>query len=411
MDVLHPSPAPVARTDGRPWWALAPPRRVEPGERRRDAALAALVGLLAVVLHVGLADLDGTGVQGLLGVPVLLAMAAPLAWRRVVPDLVLPVCGLLISVYYVLGATTPAGVLVFLFSLYAATAFADDRREGFVAVVVSVVIMSLSYTLAGGLESVLSPDYLLVLFTFVVAWSLGDGTRARLHLAEELRGRAVQLDALRRAEQADLVAAERRRIARELHDVVSHTVSVVVVQAGAARAVLDRDPAAAAEALSAIEHTGRDALVELRRMLGVLRDGHGDDGAVTSPAPDLASIGPLVASLRDAGLPIELDADLAVGVPAGVALTVHRVVQEGLTNVLRHAQDVRRVDVTVEIVAGRAVVEVVDDGRPAGFTAGSGVGLLGLRERVALHGGHVDAGPARGRGYRLRAEVPLGGGR
>lgn len=382
--------------------------------RQRDVLLAVGVAAMALVFHVGLRGPGDGLTAGWVGAALLVVMSGSLVWRRHHRDLTTSVAGAAIMLYHLGGAESPAAVIVFLFALYAAAAFSPDRREGLVVLAVSVAFMTLSFALEGGRAAVVSVDYLLSLFTFLVAWSLGDGTRARTALALELRARAEQVDALRRREQAMLVAGERRRIARELHDVVSHTVAVVVVQAGAARRVLDVDPAAAAEALATIEGTGRDAMVELRRMLGVLRDDAGaglDDGTV--PVPDLASVATLVATLRAAGLPVELHGELDVELPAGVALTVHRVVQEGLTNVLRHAEDVGTVVVGLRHAPGRVLVEVTDDGRPvrraAGASAGAGAGLVGLRERVALHGGSIVAGPRDdGRGHRLRADVPLG---
>lgn len=377
--------------------------------RQRDIALAAGVGLLGAVLHLGFSSNPDRLVEGPLGTLVIMLMAVPLAWRRTHAHLVSAASGTFIALYYLGGGDSPAGVLVFVFALYASAAF-DTRREGLLSLTISTLFMTGSYVLSGGLEAVVTADYLLVLFVFVIAWALGEGTRTRLALAAELRARADQLETLRAVEQAELVAAERRRIARELHDVISHTVAVVVVQAGAAGRVLDADPEAARAALGAIEQRGRDAMVELRRMLGVLRAAEGDAPVDdVAPAPDLASVGTLVASLRDAGLPVELDADLDRELPAGVALTVHRVVQEGLTNVLRHAEDVHAVDVVIEHRDGHVQVVVRDDGRPAGFTEGAGTGLLGLRERVALHGGRVSGQPRTGRGFELRAEVPLGG--
>lgn len=373
-----------------------------------DGALAAAVGGFAALLHLT-AGGPGEGLFRLpswVGLVLLVVMSTSLAWRRVDPGRVLAVSGACITVYYVGGLQGPAALIVFNFALYAIAAFGEDRREGVWSLGASLFFMTLSFVATAGPASVVTADWGLSAFVFVTSWAVGDAARTRTRLADELRDRAAQVEALRRAERDELVAGERRRIARELHDVVSHTVSVVVVQAAGARRIAARDPAAAERALAAIESTGRDAMAELRRMLGVLRDGDLDDP--TAPAPDLAAVGPLVEQLRAAGLPVELDADLDRPLPAGVALTVHRVVQEGLTNVLRHARDVGEVRVTVERGAGQVVVSVVDDGRPAGDTAGTGAGLVGLRERVALHGGEVTAEHGVGRGFVLRARVPLG---
>lgn len=376
--------------------------------RQRDVALAVGVGALAVLLHVGV---DGAPVAAVVDLPgwvgalVLVAMSGALVWRRDDPDRTITVCGVLITVYYLTGNVGLSGVLVFVFSLYGMAAFSEHRRDGLLSLAASVFFMTLTFVLTGGPRAVVTANWALSAFVFVVAWSLGDATRTRSRLASELRARAERLEERRRGERAELVAAERRRIARELHDVVSHTVSVVVVQAGAARRVVHADPDAAAEALAAIEGTGRAAMDELRRMLGVLREG--DEGVGREPAPDLRAVRALVDGVLAAGLPARLEGDLTRELPAGVALTVHRVVQEGLTNVLRHARDVGDVAVRIAHADDRVEVEVVDDGRPAGFTEGAGAGLLGLRERVALHGGEVRAERLPGRGFRLRAVVPV----
>lgn len=377
--------------------------------RQRDVALAVGVGVLAVLLHLGV---DGPQVGAVVTLPdwagalVLVAMSAALVRRRDDPDRTITACGALITIYYLTGNVGPSGVLVFVFSLYAVAAFGEHRRDGVLSLAASLFFMTVTFVLTVGPRAVVDENWALSAFVFVVAWSLGDATRTRSRLAAELRSRAERLEERRRDERAELVAAERRRIARELHDVVSHTVSVVVVQAGAARRVVHVDPAAAASALAAIEDTGRAAMDELRRMLGVLREG--DEGVGRQPAPDLSAVEALVAGVRAAGLPVRLEGDLARQLPAGVALTAHRVVQEGLTNVLRHARDVTEVVVRVVHHDDRVVVEVLDDGRPAGFTEGAGAGLLGLRERVALHAGEVRAQRRPGRGFHLRAVVPVG---
>jgi signal transduction histidine kinase len=250
-----------------------------------------------------------------------------------------------------------------------------------------------------------------------VSWR---AARQRMRLQEQAVTIAAQAGRLR--EQA--VVDERLRIARELHDVVAHGVSAMGVQAGAARRVLDRDPDAARTALANVEDASRDALTQMRRLLGTLRegpvdrgvDGHeGTDsgaGARTSEAgvDDLAD---LVAQVSSDGLAVHLDVveDQACArsrLPRGIGLAIYRTVQEALTNVRRHSTaDTVSVVVRVDEAAAYAEVEVVDNGRPRHGTSGSGLGQLGIRERAATHDGQVDIGPRVTGGYRVRVRYPL----
>jgi signal transduction histidine kinase len=217
------------------------------------------------------------------------------------------------------------------------------------------------------------------------------------------RRRRISLDRDRAAAAA--VAEERARIARELHDVVAHAMSVMVVQAGAARSVVDHDPEAAKAAIGRIEETGRDGLTEMRRLIGILKgSGEGPDLA---PQPGLERLGPLLDSIRGAGVPVEA---VSRGEPrplaAGLDLTAYRFVQEALTNVVKHA-GAASARVSLEWASDALVVEVADDGRGAfADRASAGHGLAGMRERVALYGGSVDAGPRPGGGFVVRARLP-----
>jgi signal transduction histidine kinase len=239
------------------------------------------------------------------------------------------------------------------------------------------------------------------------AWLVGDVVRTtRLEAAD--RARAAER-ALRDAEERARSAAadERRHMARELHDVVAHGVSVMVIQAGAARQVVDTAPDRAAEALLTVEATGREVMAELRRLLGVLNDA--GEAAGLSPQPGIEQLGALVDRVRAAGLPAELE---IVGsprpLPASLDATAYRIVQEALTNALRYA---RRAATLVHVTfdAEQLRLEVLDDG-PAGEAEageGSGRGLVGMRQRATLVGGRLEAGPRLGGGYAVRAWLPL----
>jgi signal transduction histidine kinase len=235
---------------------------------------------------------------------------------------------------------------------------------------------------------------------WVIAWLVGSLVRASTQTAEQRR--------LARAQRASrAVAEERNRIARELHDVIGHSVSVMTVQASAVRRRLHADQSVERQALETVEAVGREALAEMRRMVGVLRQG--DEAAHDrEPPPGLGQVERLVEEFRAAGLPVHLT---WVGEPSGLVggldLTAYRLLQEGLTNTLRHAVGPTRVEVTIDAGAGDLRLSVRDDGREAARTLEVGNGLLGMRERVAVYGGTLVAGPRPGGGFELVATLPV----
>jgi signal transduction histidine kinase len=231
--------------------------------------------------------------------------------------------------------------------------------------------------------------------------------RDRQLRAESLAAQAELLERQRELLAHEAVAEERARIARELHDLAAHNVSVMVVQAGAERHALPEDQASTREALSSIEQSGRQALAEARRLLGMLRrNGEQEDLA---PQPSLDQIDFLVEQIERAGLPVKLDIQgEPVPLPAGVDLCAYRVVQEGLTNALKHAGPAQA-EVLLRYTAVGLDVEVRDDGSgvPDPNGDGAGHGLIGMRERVALYGGQIQAGPRDGRGFEISVHIPL----
>ncbi|MFK4728439.1 histidine kinase [Agromyces mediolanus] len=234
------------------------------------------------------------------------------------------------------------------------------------------------------------------------------GNRRRYLLA--LIARAHDL-ARERDQQAQLAAAaERARIARELHDIVSHGLTVMVTLADGSAATVDRDPERAAEAMRGVAETGRSALGEMRRMLGVLRE-PGGAPAELAPQPGVAAIPELIDGFREAGMPVRLATSGIPEADSAVGLAVYRLVQEGLTNALRHGSGAQHVEVRISHLPGSVEVVVEDDAPSpqddAATTRGAGRGLAGLRERVGLYGGTLDAGPRGARGWRLRATVPV----
>jgi signal transduction histidine kinase len=228
--------------------------------------------------------------------------------------------------------------------------------------------------------------------------------RQRETHAQLVEERSAALDREREANTRVAAAEERARIARELHDVLSHSVSVMVVQAGAERMALGSDRSATGETLEAIERTGRQALTEMRRLLGMLRV---DEPPAHEPQPTLAELDGLLSQVREAGLPVKLQVEgEPSNLPPGIAVSAYRIVQEALTNVLKHAGPAQA-RVIVRYASGELELEITDDGRGPGKPGDPGHGLVGMRERVALYGGDLDARARNGGGFVVRARLPL----
>ena len=241
------------------------------------------------------------------------------------------------------------------------------------------------------------------------ALAVGRAVRVMGFETDMLEERAASLERERDEEARRAVAAERARIARELHDVIGHSISVMGVQAGAVRRLLSPDQERERETLLAVERTGRDAVAEMHRLLGFLRSAEGDAGSLVPP-PTLGRVDDLVADMRRAGLDVELQVDGELGdLSPGRALAAFRILQEALTNTLKHAPSAG-VRATLLRTAAELRIEVADDGSAAA-SAGSaaGYGLVGMRERVALYGGTLDAGPGEGGGFRVVARLPTEG--
>ncbi len=240
---------------------------------------------------------------------------------------------------------------------------------------------------------------------FTIGWGATWVVASRTRTARELRLQTARLEGERDAAAREAVAEERARIARELHDVVAHSVSVMTVQAGGVRRLLAPDQTRERDALAAIEETGRRALTEMRRMVSVMRsDG---ESAALEPQPGIATLTRLVDEIREAGLAVTLNLEgETTQLPPGVDLSIYRIVQEALTNVLKHAGPAHaRVDVRVRDSGVELVVE--DDGAGLSRANGGGHGLIGMRERVAVYGGDLETGPREGGGFRIHARLPV----
>jgi signal transduction histidine kinase len=353
--------------------------------RVADVTLALLAGLFLVLVVLDREHEPDSWLTLVLAVAGI-AQSVALLWRWSHPRLVmaLAVAGGLPIQLYAPDTLFPVAALV---ALYALTATSRPLHS-LPALAVTVGLTAVSFKAL--------PVGDIGFGTAVAAgvWALGEAARNRLRAIEEGSRRAV--------------GEEQARIARELHDVIAHSVSVIVVQAAAADDVFDERPDQARAALRSIEASGREALGELRRLLS--RVAPGDDDAPAPPQPGLQRLDELVAPLRAAGLAVEVHGDLgAVAVAAGVDLSAYRIVQEALTNTLRHA-GATRAEITVRSADGALELDVVDDGRGGGAasTQGGGRGIAGMRERAAMLGGTLEAGPLPdGGGFRVHARLPL----
>jgi signal transduction histidine kinase len=331
-------------------------------------------------------------------VPAALLMTVPLAWRRRAPLVVVAlVMGAFAAQSLILDPTpTPDVELVpALLATYSVAA----HGEGWVPFVGG------GLSLVAGLIWLGVDDFLLPTVIFGGAWLAGRLVQKRQLYAQAFAERARVLERERDANARVAVAEERVRIAREMHDVVGHGVSVMVVQAGAERLALGEERPATREALLAIERTGREALAEMSRLLGILRTE--GDGLALAPRPSLAQVDALVKTVQDAGLPVDLHIEgEQIALSLGVDVSAYRIVQEALTNVVKHAGPAQA-HVVVRYGGGEVEVEVTDDGHGPLDGNAAGYGLAGMRERVELHGGTLEAGKGNGGGFTVKARLPL----
>jgi signal transduction histidine kinase len=368
--------------------------------RPADAAVALVV--LAVSLQPLVQQLDcGCGAPPAWGYALVAVQCLPLVWRRRWPFLIGILVGLLTAVHALTSLPDPAVPFAGLVAVYTVAAHASRRLSLLTAGLTAVVLTSV---LLIDLDRADAEDFLVNYLVFATAWLLGDGARARRDRAAELEARIAQSERLRAVEADRVLAEERTRIAREMHDVVAHAVSLMVVQAEAGPVVVHRDPDRAVGVFDSISTTGKSALVEMRRLLGVLRT----ESPELAPQPGLAALPELVARCRDADLAVELRLEGEERpLPPGADLAAYRVVQEALTNVLKHAGPASA-EVTVRFDADAVLLQVRDDGA-GGVDAGTGGnGLVGMRERAAVLGGTLTAGPAEGGGWLVEARLPAG---
>ncbi|MCW2915693.1 MAG: histidine kinase [Actinomycetia bacterium] len=353
----------------------------------------------------------GGQLEGIPQTSLNLMLCLPLIWRRRWPRAVFAFIALVCFAQWLVQVPvilTDVAVLVALYTVAAERTF----RWGLAAVCVTLfggvleVIQSWGGVTPGELKQ--NRDFLLAITVLIVGiWILGIYTHTRRAYLRSLEERAARLERERDSQVQIAMAAERARIARELHDVVAHNVSVIVVQADGATFTIDTDPQRAKRALETISATGRLALTEMRRLLGVLREN--DDAGPYAPQPGVEQLTDLIDQVRAAGLPLEFTIG---GVPqqlaAGMQLTLFRIVQEALTNTLKHAGPGAAGHVRLHYGDDAIEVWITDDGRGAAAgDDGRGHGLVGMRERVALYGGTVQTGPRTGGGFEIAARLPL----
>ncbi|MFI6009875.1 sensor histidine kinase [Streptomyces sp. NPDC051243] len=378
-----------------------------------------LLGISAVTVTVrdeGGQNPPGTDSEAAI-VAVVLMLCLVIALRRRMPEkMLLLAIGVGLAQLVLNVATTPAN-FAFLVIVYtvAATGARWASRLALAAGLCAAPVAQLRWPEQ---DSSALGTVALMIFTsvpFALAWVLGDSIRTRRAYYEQLEERATRLEKEREAQAKVAVAAERARIARELHDVVAHNVSVMVVQADGAAYVLDAAPDQAKMALETISSTGRQALAEMRRLLGVLRTGEHQEGGEYVPQPDVEQIDELIQQCRSSGLPVDFKVEgTPRPLPSGVELTAYRIVQEALTNTRKHGGPNAGASVRLVYFDDGLGLLVEDDGKGAphelyedGGADGSGHGLIGMRERVGMVGGTLDAGPRPGGGFRISALLPL----
>ncbi len=372
-----------------------------------DTAVCGLVVFFAVSAYVA----------GQIGVPAFavgLAAAVAVFFRRAHPTAVAAAVAALALVQVIAGWGPLAYDIAVLIALYSVVKYADRLRDGIVAGVVAVLggVLAALQTPGAG------PWWMGAFFYALIVgavWLAGLNLRTRRLYVLSLEDRAATLEREREAQARAAVAEERTRIARELHDVVAHSMAVMIVQADGVRFTLDRDPATAREAAKVVADTGRAALEEMRRLVGVLREPTATQpDPADGPAhrrPALVELPALLDRFRAAGLRVACGgAGAPPPLPPGLELTVYRVVQESLTNTLKHAGVGASVELTLDWSADAVVIRAVDDGRGRpvdGPAPSGGHGLVGMRERVGVYDGSLAAGPTLAGGWRVRARLPL----
>jgi signal transduction histidine kinase len=380
-----------------------------------DGGLAVALAFLGAASAAAMVFRPGSPAVGfgrLAAIPLALLLAVPVVFRRSHPVGAFATAIVIGALQVLLDVRPNATDLVIVILLYTLAAYTPRR----------ISITGLAICLIGSAAAVARwmPDQLSVLDAVAVgsimfagpsliAWVFGDSMRYRRAYYTGLEDRAARLEAERDAQAQIAAATERARIARELHDVVAHNVSVMVVQADGASYALGSDPDRARQALAAISATGRQALTEMRRMLGVLRRDEDGTEPERAPLPGIGQLGELLEQARATGLAVSFTVEgVPQPLPDGAALAAYRIVQESLTNTRKHGGPRAAAQVTLRYLEDALLLRITDDGRGgAAASDGAGHGLTGMRERVAIYGGWVQAGPRPAGGYQVTARLPL----
>ncbi|MFJ4027744.1 sensor histidine kinase [Paenarthrobacter sp. NPDC089989] len=355
----------------------------------------------------------------LAGRPFLFALSCglllPLAWRRTRPVVAAGVVVSVCLVQWAAGAEPVAGQIAVPLIIYATAAYGPawaSRTVLILGLLGGVMLTTREYS--GSAESgilglTIGALYTVLIWMLVlVSWTLGDLTRVRRLQLQALEDRTRRLETEQQQERQLAAADERSHIAREMHDIVAHSLSVIITQADGARYAAAAKPELATEALATIAATGRDSLSEMRRLLGVLRN---DDDSPTRPQPRLADLDELLLGFRAASLQVAFEQRGVPrrAMPAGAELTAYRTIQEALTNVIKHGGPAAKASVVLAWHGRGLQLDIVDDGRGAAAdppAAGGGNGLRGMGERIALYDGSLSAGPEQGGGFRVSAFIP-----
>lgn len=369
--------------------------------RAADGSLAVAVFLTIVFVSIEGPDdklvFHSLGDASIASLLVYAVAGGALYWRRHHPSVVLWVTLVLSALPMTFGYSDMVGIAM-LFALYNVGRYETNDRWRYVGLAGALALVALTPLINE--EEVTLPEIGFGFVLMFVVWYVGRRVQARGE-------RAAQLEREQTAETGRVIAEERTRIARELHDVVAHRVSMMTVQAGAAKTVVADDPEGASQAMEAVEKAGRQVLGELRHLLGVLRPEAEVDGL--GPQPGLGEVSRLVEQFEEAGLNVSLTMDVAqIDLPTSVDLSAYRIVQEALTNVLKHAGPNARTEVRLTTGNNEVTIEVLDSGHGVTILPGSGHGILGMRERAHLLGGSLEAGPRAGGGFQVVAHLPIG---
>jgi signal transduction histidine kinase len=370
--------------------------------------LAVVVFALEVIAILGRAadesgEFDISTLGDVASVTYLLLAAGSIAllWRRSRPLIVLMVTLTASLVWDVIGLAGGASLAI-LVSLYGVGRYIEEDRASFMAVGAALILVVADDLIEGEPAAVFGLSLVLVF----LGWYVGRRIKGRREYLALLEERAEYLERERAAEAQQAVDEERTRIARELHDLVAHRVSMITVQAGAAQTVAASDPQRAIRAMEAVEEEGREALRELRQVLGVLRPD--EERESLAPMHGLADIPGLVEEMNGVGIGVSLsNAGVPDVLPARIDLASYRIVQEALTNVLKHAGPDPKAEVRLSSDDYTLTIEVTDRGSGVSTLPGSGHGLAGMRERATLLGGTFEAGPSLRGGFRIMARLPL----